>query len=151
MYGVCLDINTLNVQDMRVHCSKFLAAKISAIVLNTNSSQTMNQLLLKVLLTVVFVLSCIDLFVLMVLHRRTPRGIVMNCVSSKTSYRYDLCTVLCMTSVRCSVLAHPMLVLPSLAHNIFNNIRNNRVVFCLNQNQSCSCESCGVLGNKPSD
>ena len=87
MYGVCLDINTLNVQDMRVHCSKFLAAKISAIVLNTNSSQTMNQLLLKVLLTVVFVLSCIDLFVLMVLHRRTPRGIVMNCVSSKTSYR----------------------------------------------------------------
>ena len=54
VYGVCLDINTLNVQDMRVHCSKFLAAKISAIVLNTNSSQTMNQLLLNVLLTVVF-------------------------------------------------------------------------------------------------
>ena len=57
---------TWNVQDMIMHYSKFLAAKFSAIVLNTNSSQTMNQLLLKVLFTVVFrvifCLSCVPIF-----------------------------------------------------------------------------------------
>ena len=51
----------LNVQDMRVHYSKFLAAKLSAVVINTYSSQTMNQLLLKVLLTVIFrVIFCLS-------------------------------------------------------------------------------------------
>ena len=44
----------LNVLDMRVHYSKFLAAKLSAVVINTYSSQTMTRLLLEILLTLVF-------------------------------------------------------------------------------------------------